>query len=169
MMTKLKRCSILYLVIRNGMETTQGRRLMSHPQLLSPSHLSPPALQEAPTLEENLPFSRTPPLLSSAAPVAHLLASPCTSRPILQHPTYSLSHPSGVVTKLPWASIPASYPPQPSIRLSSNQWFHPIRTSWRPMSLRNSVSIHTCEISRTLGGRSKIQTYFKKEFKHMAL
>ncbi|KAE8580891.1 hypothetical protein XENTR_v10024585 [Xenopus tropicalis] len=34
--------------------------------------------------------------LSSAAPVAHLLASPCTSRPILQHPTYSLSHPSGV-------------------------------------------------------------------------
>uniref|UniRef100_A0A1B8XY01 Uncharacterized protein n=1 Tax=Xenopus tropicalis TaxID=8364 RepID=A0A1B8XY01_XENTR len=108
-------------------------------------------------------------LLSSAAPVAHLLASPCTSRPILQHPTYSLSHPSGVVTKLPWASIPASYPPQPSIRLSSNQWFHPIRTSWRPMSLRNSVSIHTCEISRTLGGRSKIQTYFKKEFKHMAL
>uniref|UniRef100_A0A1B8XUE7 Uncharacterized protein n=1 Tax=Xenopus tropicalis TaxID=8364 RepID=A0A1B8XUE7_XENTR len=130
-----------------------------------PTHL------EAPTLKDSLPFSSTPPSasLSSAAPVAHLLASPCTSRPILQHPTYSLSHPSGVVTKLPWASIPASYPPQPSIRLSSNQWFHPIRTSWHPMSLRNSVSIRTCEISRTLGGRSRIQTYFKEEFKHMAL
>ncbi|KAM4617524.1 homeodomain-interacting protein kinase 3 [Discoglossus pictus] len=33
----------------------------------------------------------------STAPVAHLLASPCTSRPILQHPTYNLSHPSGIV------------------------------------------------------------------------
>ncbi|CAJ0948110.1 unnamed protein product [Ranitomeya imitator] len=35
--------------------------------------------------------------LTTAAPVAHLLASPCTSRPILQHPAYSLSHPSGIV------------------------------------------------------------------------
>ncbi|XP_075044161.1 homeodomain-interacting protein kinase 3 [Mixophyes fleayi] len=41
-----------------------------------------------------------PPLLSyprSAAPMAHLLASPCTSRPILQHPAYNLSHPNGIV------------------------------------------------------------------------
>ncbi|XP_075423489.1 homeodomain-interacting protein kinase 3 isoform X1 [Ascaphus truei] len=35
--------------------------------------------------------------LSTAAPVAHLLASPCTSRPILQHPAYNLSHPNGIV------------------------------------------------------------------------
>ncbi|XP_018112930.1 homeodomain-interacting protein kinase 3 isoform X1 [Xenopus laevis] len=35
--------------------------------------------------------------LSNAAPVAHILASPCTSRPILQHPTYNLSHPSGII------------------------------------------------------------------------
>ncbi|XP_053576392.1 homeodomain-interacting protein kinase 3 isoform X2 [Bombina bombina] len=35
--------------------------------------------------------------LGTAAPVAHLLASSCTSRPILQHPTYNLSHPSGIV------------------------------------------------------------------------
>ncbi|KAM8938633.1 homeodomain-interacting protein kinase 3 [Pelodytes ibericus] len=35
--------------------------------------------------------------LSGAAPVAHLLASPCTSRPILQHPAYNLSHHGGIV------------------------------------------------------------------------
>ncbi|XP_063293665.1 homeodomain-interacting protein kinase 3 isoform X1 [Pelobates fuscus] len=35
--------------------------------------------------------------LTTAGPVAHLLASPCTSRPILQHPTYNLSHHSGIV------------------------------------------------------------------------
>ncbi|XP_075693891.1 homeodomain-interacting protein kinase 3 [Rhinoderma darwinii] len=35
--------------------------------------------------------------LNTAAPVAHLLASPCTSRPILQHPAYNLSHPGGIV------------------------------------------------------------------------
>ncbi|KAM4017225.1 homeodomain-interacting protein kinase 3 [Anomaloglossus baeobatrachus] len=35
--------------------------------------------------------------LTTTAPVAHLLASPCTSRPILQHPAYNLSHPSGIV------------------------------------------------------------------------
>ncbi|XP_063800589.1 homeodomain-interacting protein kinase 3 isoform X2 [Pseudophryne corroboree] len=33
----------------------------------------------------------------STAPVAHLLASPCTSRPILQHPAYNLSHPGGII------------------------------------------------------------------------
>ncbi|XP_029438092.1 homeodomain-interacting protein kinase 3 [Rhinatrema bivittatum] len=31
------------------------------------------------------------------APITHILASPCTSRPILQHPTYSFSHPNGIV------------------------------------------------------------------------
>lgn len=35
--------------------------------------------------------------LTTAASVAHLYASPCTSRPILQHPAYNLSHPGGIV------------------------------------------------------------------------
>ncbi|KAL4641983.1 homeodomain-interacting protein kinase 3 isoform X1 [Arapaima gigas] len=34
--------------------------------------------------------------LVTAAPVAHILASPCTTRPVLQ-PAYSISHPAGIV------------------------------------------------------------------------
>ncbi|XP_006883802.1 PREDICTED: homeodomain-interacting protein kinase 3-like isoform X2 [Elephantulus edwardii] len=48
--------------------------------------------------------------LSSAAPVAHLLASPCTSRPVLQHPTYNLSHPSGIVHHVPVGINPRLLP-----------------------------------------------------------
>ncbi|XP_078196946.1 homeodomain-interacting protein kinase 3 isoform X6 [Callithrix jacchus] len=48
--------------------------------------------------------------LSSAAPVAHLLASPCTSRPMLQHPTYSISHPSGIVHQVPVGLNPRLLP-----------------------------------------------------------
>ncbi|XP_045146821.1 homeodomain-interacting protein kinase 3 isoform X3 [Echinops telfairi] len=48
--------------------------------------------------------------LSSAAPVAHLLASPCTSRPMLQHPTYNLSHPSGIVHQVPVGINPRLLP-----------------------------------------------------------
>ncbi|XP_003412341.1 homeodomain-interacting protein kinase 3 isoform X3 [Loxodonta africana] len=48
--------------------------------------------------------------LSSAAPVAHLLASPCTSRPMLQHPTYSISHPSGIVHQVPVGINPRLLP-----------------------------------------------------------
>ncbi|KAM9220700.1 homeodomain-interacting protein kinase 3 isoform 4-T5 [Dugong dugon] len=48
--------------------------------------------------------------LSSAAPVAHLLASPCTSRPILQHPTYNLSHPGGIVHQVPVGINPRLLP-----------------------------------------------------------
>ncbi|XP_037378394.1 homeodomain-interacting protein kinase 3 isoform X6 [Talpa occidentalis] len=52
--------------------------------------------------------------LSSAAPVAHLLASPCTSRPMLQHPTYNISHPSGLVHQVP-VSINPRLLPSPTI------------------------------------------------------
>ncbi|KAB0350173.1 hypothetical protein FD754_015030 [Muntiacus muntjak] len=48
--------------------------------------------------------------LSGAGPVAHLLASPCTSRPVLQHPTYSISHPSGVVHQVPVGINPRLLP-----------------------------------------------------------
>ncbi|XP_073900179.1 homeodomain-interacting protein kinase 3 isoform X6 [Castor canadensis] len=48
--------------------------------------------------------------LSSAAPVAHLLASPCTSRPMLQHPTYNISHPSGIVHQVPVGINPRLLP-----------------------------------------------------------
>ncbi|XP_062952023.1 homeodomain-interacting protein kinase 3 isoform X6 [Cynocephalus volans] len=47
---------------------------------------------------------------SSAAPVAHLLASPCTSRPMLQHPTYNISHPSGIVHQVPVGINPRLLP-----------------------------------------------------------
>ncbi|XP_071074217.1 homeodomain-interacting protein kinase 3 isoform X10 [Dasypus novemcinctus] len=48
--------------------------------------------------------------LGSAAPVAHLLASPCTSRPLLQHPTYNISHPSGIVHQVPVGINPRLLP-----------------------------------------------------------
>ncbi|XP_033913574.3 homeodomain-interacting protein kinase 3-like isoform X1 [Acipenser ruthenus] len=35
--------------------------------------------------------------LCTAAPVAHILASPCTTRPVMQPTTYSISHPNGIV------------------------------------------------------------------------
>ncbi|XP_004627120.1 homeodomain-interacting protein kinase 3 isoform X2 [Octodon degus] len=48
--------------------------------------------------------------LSSAAPVAHLLASPCTSRPMLQHPAYNISHHSGIVHQVPVGINPRLLP-----------------------------------------------------------
>ncbi|XP_066494364.1 homeodomain-interacting protein kinase 3 isoform X2 [Tiliqua scincoides] len=48
--------------------------------------------------------------LSTAAPVAHILASPCTSRPLLQHPTYSISHHSGIVHHVPVGINPRLLP-----------------------------------------------------------
>nr|XP_012595326.2 homeodomain-interacting protein kinase 3 isoform X3 [Microcebus murinus] len=56
-----------------------------------------------------LPYSSSA-TLSSAAPVAHLLASPCTSRPVLQHPTYNTSHPSGIVHQVPVGINPRLLP-----------------------------------------------------------
>nr|XP_033783731.1 homeodomain-interacting protein kinase 3 isoform X2 [Geotrypetes seraphini] len=49
-----------------------------------------------------------------SAPLAHILGSPCTSRPILQHPTYSFSHPSGVVHQVT-VSINPRLLPSPTI------------------------------------------------------
>ncbi|XP_043371676.1 homeodomain-interacting protein kinase 3 isoform X2 [Dermochelys coriacea] len=56
-----------------------------------------------------LPYPSSAPL-NTAAPVAHLLASSCTSRPILQHPTYSISHPSGIVHQVPVGINPRLLP-----------------------------------------------------------
>ncbi|XP_055010439.1 homeodomain-interacting protein kinase 3 isoform X2 [Boleophthalmus pectinirostris] len=56
-----------------------------HPHIGAHPH-SQPAL---------LPYPASGPLVT-AAPVAHLLASPGASRPVLQ-PTYGLSHPAGIV------------------------------------------------------------------------
>ncbi|KAK2535772.1 Hipk3 [Columba guinea] len=56
-----------------------------------------------------LPYPSSAPL-STAAPVAHLLASPCTSRPLLQHPTYNISHPSGIVHQVPVGINPRLLP-----------------------------------------------------------
>ncbi|XP_043406106.1 homeodomain-interacting protein kinase 3 isoform X4 [Chelonia mydas] len=56
-----------------------------------------------------LPYPSSAPL-NTAAPVAHLLASSCTSRPILQHPTYNISHPSGIVHQVPVGINPRLLP-----------------------------------------------------------
>ncbi|XP_026643648.1 homeodomain-interacting protein kinase 3 [Microtus ochrogaster] len=72
-----------------------------HAHLAGSSHLGgQPAL---------LPYPSSA-TLSSAAPVAHLLASPCTSRPMLQHPTYNISHPSGIVHQVPVGINPRLLP-----------------------------------------------------------
>uniref|UniRef100_A0A8C2YXJ2 non-specific serine/threonine protein kinase n=1 Tax=Cyclopterus lumpus TaxID=8103 RepID=A0A8C2YXJ2_CYCLU len=56
-----------------------------HPHLGGHPHTQPTLLSYPP-----------PGPLVTAAPVAHLLASPVASRPVLQ-PTYSISHPAGIV------------------------------------------------------------------------
>uniref|UniRef100_A0A672FTT4 non-specific serine/threonine protein kinase n=1 Tax=Salarias fasciatus TaxID=181472 RepID=A0A672FTT4_SALFA len=56
-----------------------------HPHLGGHPHSQPPLLSYPPSGP-----------LVTAAPVAHLLASPGASRPVLQ-PTYSISHPAGIV------------------------------------------------------------------------
>ncbi|XP_057266945.1 homeodomain-interacting protein kinase 3 isoform X2 [Pezoporus wallicus] len=56
-----------------------------------------------------LPYLSPAPL-STAAPVAHLLASPCTSRPLLQHPTYNITHPSGIIQQVPLGINPRLLP-----------------------------------------------------------
>ncbi|XP_006162173.1 homeodomain-interacting protein kinase 3 isoform X2 [Tupaia chinensis] len=76
-------------------------RTAVHAHLAGSSHLG-----GQPTL---LPFPSSA-ALGTAAPVAHLLASPCTSRPVLQHPTYSLSHPSGIVRQVPVGINPRLLP-----------------------------------------------------------
>ncbi|XP_028649724.1 homeodomain-interacting protein kinase 3-like isoform X3 [Erpetoichthys calabaricus] len=43
-----------------------------------------------------LPYPPSAPL-GTAAPVAHILASPCTTRPVMQPAAYSISHPSGIL------------------------------------------------------------------------
>ncbi|XP_069479680.1 homeodomain-interacting protein kinase 3 isoform X2 [Ambystoma mexicanum] len=62
--------------------------------------------------------------LTTAAPVAHLLASPCTSRPILQHPTYSISHPNGIVHQVA-VGINHRLLPSPTIHQTQYKQFFP--------------------------------------------
>ncbi|XP_027693534.1 homeodomain-interacting protein kinase 3 isoform X6 [Vombatus ursinus] len=88
----------------------------SHPFALSqgsPSHtvVRAPLAGTAPRTGQPalLPYPPAAPL-ATAAPVTHLLASPCTSRPILQHPTYSISHPSGIVHQVPVGINPRLLP-----------------------------------------------------------
>uniref|UniRef100_A0A3P9LU18 non-specific serine/threonine protein kinase n=1 Tax=Oryzias latipes TaxID=8090 RepID=A0A3P9LU18_ORYLA len=75
--------------------------LHGHPFTLSqssPNHSTGPHAHlggHPPSQPTLLPYPPSGPLVT-AAPVAHLLASPGVSHPILQ-PTYSLSHPAGIV------------------------------------------------------------------------
>uniref|UniRef100_A0A3Q3N1C2 non-specific serine/threonine protein kinase n=1 Tax=Mastacembelus armatus TaxID=205130 RepID=A0A3Q3N1C2_9TELE len=64
----------------------------------SPNHTTGPHphLGGHPHSQPTLLSYPTPGPLVTAAPVAHLLASPGSSRPVLQ-PTYSISHPAGIV------------------------------------------------------------------------
>ncbi|XP_009072691.1 PREDICTED: homeodomain-interacting protein kinase 3 isoform X1 [Acanthisitta chloris] len=71
-----------------------------HAHLSGSSHLAgQPAI---------LPYASSAPL--GTAPVAHLLASPCASRPVLQHPTYSITHPAGLVHQVPVGINPRLLP-----------------------------------------------------------
>uniref|UniRef100_A0A8C9YL41 non-specific serine/threonine protein kinase n=1 Tax=Sander lucioperca TaxID=283035 RepID=A0A8C9YL41_SANLU len=62
----------------------------------SPNHTTGPHLGGHPHTQPTLLSYPPPGPLVTAAPVAHLLASPVASRPVLQ-PTYSISHPAGIV------------------------------------------------------------------------
>uniref|UniRef100_A0A8C3RF09 non-specific serine/threonine protein kinase n=1 Tax=Cyanoderma ruficeps TaxID=181631 RepID=A0A8C3RF09_9PASS len=74
----------------------------------SPSHL-PGSSHLGPGQPAILPYASPAPL-GTAAPVAHLLASPCASRPLLQHPSYSLSHAGGMVHQVPVGINPRLLP-----------------------------------------------------------
>ncbi|RMB97889.1 hypothetical protein DUI87_25367 [Hirundo rustica rustica] len=73
----------------------------------SPSHL--PGSSHLGGQPAILPYASPAPL-GAAAPVAHLLASPCASRPLLQHPSYSLSHAGGMVHQVPVGINPRLLP-----------------------------------------------------------
>ncbi|XP_072322327.1 homeodomain-interacting protein kinase 3a isoform X1 [Scyliorhinus torazame] len=63
--------------------------------------------------------------LGNAAPMAHLLASPCTSRPVMQPTAYSISHHNGLLHQIPIGLNPRLLP---SPTIHQNQYkpiFHP--------------------------------------------
>ncbi|XP_032357758.1 homeodomain-interacting protein kinase 3 isoform X5 [Etheostoma spectabile] len=62
----------------------------------SPNHTAGPHLGGHPHTQPTLLSYPPAGPLVTAAPVAHLLASPVASRPVLQ-PTYSISHPAGIM------------------------------------------------------------------------
>ncbi|XP_060695021.1 homeodomain-interacting protein kinase 3a isoform X1 [Hemiscyllium ocellatum] len=63
--------------------------------------------------------------LGNTAPMAHLLASPCTSRPVMQPTAYSISHHNGLLHQIPFGLNPRLLP---SPTIHQNQYkpmFHP--------------------------------------------
>ncbi|XP_078405528.1 homeodomain-interacting protein kinase 3a isoform X1 [Cetorhinus maximus] len=63
--------------------------------------------------------------LGNTAPMAHLLASPCTSRPVMQPAAYSISHHNGLLHQIPIGLNPRLLP---SPTIHQNQYkpiFHP--------------------------------------------
>ncbi|XP_015193712.2 homeodomain-interacting protein kinase 3a isoform X1 [Lepisosteus oculatus] len=84
----------------------------AHPHLSGNTHLgAQPAL---------LSYPPSAPL-GTAAPVAHILASPCTTRPVIQ-PAYSISHPGGLVHQV---TVGLNHRLLPSPTIHQNQ-FKPI-------------------------------------------
>uniref|UniRef100_A0A8D2ZK27 non-specific serine/threonine protein kinase n=1 Tax=Scophthalmus maximus TaxID=52904 RepID=A0A8D2ZK27_SCOMX len=74
-----------FTLSHNSPNHTTGPHPHPHPHLGGHPHSQPTLLSYPPSGP-----------LVTAAPVAHLLASPGASRPVLQ-PTYSISHPAGIV------------------------------------------------------------------------
>uniref|UniRef100_UPI00398EAA9F homeodomain-interacting protein kinase 3a isoform X2 n=1 Tax=Pristiophorus japonicus TaxID=55135 RepID=UPI00398EAA9F len=105
--------------------------IASHP--FSLAHGSPNHTTAHGPLAGSTHLGGQPPILSyppsgplgPAAPVAHLLASPCTSRPVLQPTAYSLSHHNGLLHQVPLGLNPRLLP---SPTIHQNQYkpmFHP--------------------------------------------
>ncbi|XP_041073973.1 homeodomain-interacting protein kinase 3-like isoform X1 [Polyodon spathula] len=82
----------------------------AHPHLPGSTHLGGQPI---------LPY---PPPLCTAAPVAHILASPCTTRPVMQPATYNISHPNGIVHQV---TVGINHRLLPSPTIHQNQ-FKPI-------------------------------------------
>ncbi|KAK1159646.1 homeodomain-interacting protein kinase 3-like isoform X2 [Acipenser oxyrinchus oxyrinchus] len=84
----------------------------AHPHLAGSTHLGGQPI---------LPYPPPAPLCT-AAPVAHILASPCTTRPVMQPTTYSISHPNGIVHQV---TVGINHRLLPSPTIHQNQ-FKPI-------------------------------------------
>ncbi|XP_058858323.1 homeodomain-interacting protein kinase 3-like isoform X3 [Acipenser ruthenus] len=88
----------------------------------SPSHSTAHPHLAGSTQFGGQPILPYPPPLCTAAPVAHILASPCTTRPVMQPATYSISHPNGIVHQV---TVGINHRLLPSPTIHQNQ-FKPI-------------------------------------------
>ncbi|RXM28829.1 Homeodomain-interacting protein kinase 3 [Acipenser ruthenus] len=88
----------------------------------SPSHSTAHPHLAGSTQFGGQPILPYPPPLCTAAPVAHILASPCTTRPVMQPTTYSISHPNGIVHQV---TVGINHRLLPSPTIHQNQ-FKPI-------------------------------------------